>query len=192
MKNIFTASELKIAVFVLIATLAGFLGNFDSKNLNNDENKVAINKAVELDKEVKYSLKTISYEELLSLPRIGPKRAKDILLYRKNHGLTNVADLVKIKGIGKKTLAKLKPFFIENELPAKPLPKFISKEKINLNTAGINELTKIKGIGIKKAQTIVNYRILKGKFLTWDDVLKVKGIGPSLLMKIKKNAYIKE
>ncbi|GKR00126.1 ComEA family DNA-binding protein [Aeromonas hydrophila] len=53
--------------------------------------------------------------------------------------------------------------------------------KVNLNTASINELTALKGIGEKKAQAIVEYREKQGKFTTVDQLADVSGIGPATL-----------
>ncbi|EPC3544517.1 ComEA family DNA-binding protein [Aeromonas hydrophila] len=53
--------------------------------------------------------------------------------------------------------------------------------KVNLNTANINELTALKGIGEKKAQAIVDYREKQGKFTTVDQLTDVSGIGPATL-----------
>ncbi|CAJ1766897.1 putative protein [Aeromonas dhakensis] len=53
--------------------------------------------------------------------------------------------------------------------------------KVNLNTASINELTVLKGIGEKKAQAIVDYREKQGKFTTVDQLADVSGIGPATL-----------
>ncbi|MSP59057.1 MAG: helix-hairpin-helix domain-containing protein [Myxococcales bacterium] len=44
------------------------------------------------------------------LPGIGPAKAKQILEHRKAHPFRKVEDLTRVKGIGRKTLAKLKPY----------------------------------------------------------------------------------
>ncbi|MUG30501.1 ComEA family DNA-binding protein [Aeromonas salmonicida] len=53
--------------------------------------------------------------------------------------------------------------------------------KVNLNTASINELTALKGIGEKKAQAIVDFREKQGKFTTIEQLADVSGIGPATL-----------
>ena len=52
---------------------------------------------------------------------------------------------------------------------------------MNLNTASINELTALKGIGEKKAQAIVDFREKQGKFTTVEQLADVSGIGPATL-----------
>lgn len=54
------------------------------------------------------NINTADSETLQTLPGIGPQRAQDILDYREEHGLFTVKeDLLKISGIGEKTLDKL-------------------------------------------------------------------------------------
>lgn len=57
--------------------------------------------------------------------------------------------------------------------------------KININTASVKELEQLPGIGPSKASSIVEYREQFGKFKTLEDLLKVSGIGPSSLEKMK-------
>lgn len=48
--------------------------------------------------------------QLQSLNGIGPTKAEEIVKYRKSHGgFRTVDELVNVKGIGPKTLIKLKP-----------------------------------------------------------------------------------
>ncbi|MEE9150984.1 MAG: helix-hairpin-helix domain-containing protein [Thermoplasmata archaeon] len=53
----------------------------------------------------------------------------------------------------------------------------IGGEKINLNTATLEELTKLKRIGPVYAQRIIDYREKYGPFERIEDLMKVKGIG---------------
>ena len=57
------------------------------------------------------NINTASEKELQKLPRIGPAMAKRIVEYRNSHGKYKTIDeLLNVKGIGKKTLEKLKPY----------------------------------------------------------------------------------
>ena len=58
-------------------------------------------------------------------------------------------------------------------------------DKINVNTASNEQLAAIKGIGVKKAQAIIDYREEHGNFARLNDLIKVKGIGESTLKKIE-------
>ncbi|WP_046006646.1 ComEA family DNA-binding protein [Pseudoalteromonas rubra] len=56
---------------------------------------------------------------------------------------------------------------------------------INVNRASAEELTRLPGIGMKKAQAIVRYRQETGEFQDMDALLRVKGIGVNILAKLK-------
>ena len=61
-------------------------------------------------------LNTATAAELQRLPRIGPKLAARILAHREAHGpFRRVQDLVQVRGIGKKTLARLTPYLVVEE-----------------------------------------------------------------------------
>ena len=64
---------------------------------------------------------------------------------------------------------------------------------ININTADITTLAEnLKGIGIKKAKKIIDYREANGNFSTVDDIINVKGIGPKTLAKNRDNMIIED
>lgn len=56
---------------------------------------------------------------------------------------------------------------------------------VNINTATVDELTSLKGVGRAKAEAIVKYREQSGGFKSVDDLQAVKGIGPKLIEKNK-------
>ena len=56
---------------------------------------------------------------------------------------------------------------------------------ININNAGIGELSTLVGIGESKAQAIIKYREDNGKFTKIEDIMNVSGIGEKAFEKIK-------
>ncbi|WNO11728.1 ComEA family DNA-binding protein [Teredinibacter sp. KSP-S5-2] len=69
--------------------------------------------------------------------------------------------------------------------PKSSSPAEISIQKVSINKADAETLAaSLKGIGLKKAQAIVEWREANGKFTSIDQLTEVKGIGEST---IKKN-----
>src|SRR5207237_8224345 len=56
------------------------------------------------------NLNQASEESLELLPGIGPTKAHRIVEWRGKHPFRKIEDLVKVKGIGKKTFARLRPY----------------------------------------------------------------------------------
>lgn len=56
---------------------------------------------------------------------------------------------------------------------------------VNVNTATLDELTALPGIGEKRAQAIIDTRKQKGGFKSVDELTEVKGIGPANLEKLR-------
>lgn len=69
--------------------------------------------AADAKKEIPHdvNINTADKKLLTQLPGIGPVTADSILAYRKANGeFKSIDELTKVKGIGDKTLAKLKPY----------------------------------------------------------------------------------
>lgn len=57
------------------------------------------------------NINTAGFEEIESIPGIGPQKARDIINYRETHGaFQSIDDLLKINGIGEKTLQQIEPY----------------------------------------------------------------------------------
>ena len=123
-KNYFRAVTFLI-VMILLGTVfwgirrynpALFLGKPDLIAVPNEENTTQKPHQIKetIEKQPKPSLlniNTATEEELQTLPSIGPQMAKRIVLYRKeNSDFKSVDDLIGVKGIGEKTLEKIKPY----------------------------------------------------------------------------------
>lgn len=81
---------------------------------------------------------------------------------------------------GKESLSISTAFSKKNTINTMPVMR------TNINTADFNELIKIKGIGPKTAESIIEYRAINGPFFYVEDIQKVKGIGPRKFEDIKK------
>ncbi|MDA0987140.1 MAG: helix-hairpin-helix domain-containing protein [Bacteroidetes bacterium] len=75
------------------------------KTENHKTNKLVPHQKINLNKATK--------RQLMLLPGIGEVTAEKIIQFRDNEGIfKNIDDLLKVKGIGKKKLDKLKPYLV--------------------------------------------------------------------------------
>ncbi|MFN6991299.1 MAG: ComEA family DNA-binding protein [Fervidobacterium sp.] len=162
-------------------------------------------------------INTASIEDLQTLSGIGPSKAKAIVEYREKNRFTKPEDIMKVPGIGQKTYEKIKDRITVSK--TEKLQEEENKEsvvintqnkniqqnnqqenstitgkesgKININTASLEELQQLPGIGPTKAQAVVDYRIKNGGFKTIEEIKKVNGIGDKTFEKLKDLITIK-
>lgn len=65
-----------------------------------------------------------------------------------------------------------------------------SPQKVNINTAGLEELCTLPGIGESMAQKIIAYRTENGAFQSIEDIMKVSGIKGSRYEQLKERITV--
>jgi competence protein ComEA len=61
---------------------------------------------------------------------------------------------------------------------------------VNVNTAGVDELVRLPGIGEAKARAILDFRKERGAFKSVEQLREVKGIGDAALERIRPHVAI--
>lgn len=110
-------------------------------------------------------------------------RERNILLFVVVSYLVGNFLLLYQKFVGSSEESKIQKILVANKKAREKTSTEI--EKIDINTANLEDLVKLPGIGVHKAQNILETRKKLGGFKSYDDLLKVKGIGPKLLEGIK-------
>ncbi|NMD12445.1 MAG: ComEA family DNA-binding protein, partial [Candidatus Cloacimonetes bacterium] len=133
-----------------------------------------------------------SVTQLLDVRGIGPKTFARLLPSLVSFGdsalvnritAQNLADLNSPSSAA--VAANLTPGKPKRAPAAKAIPKGELTNIVNLNSAGLEELCTLPGIGEVKAAAIIAWRKQNGAFQSVDDLLKVSGIGPKTLAKIR-------
>jgi competence protein ComEA len=101
------------------------------------------------------------------------RQDKEIRFVKNNKVITNVITASNITTSVKTKRQKPETFVQQDD------------KKININTAGIRELTQLPYIGYVKANRIVEYRKKYGYFNTVEELIKVPGIGKKTLARIR-------
>lgn len=148
-------------------------------------------------------------EDLDRLPGIGPATARAIVAYREEHGgFETTEDLLDVPGIGPATLTKMKPRLdftqgvplglsrAPNASRTKPargsgpvgsgLPEGgVARGRVDLNRGSREALESLPGIGPALAGRILESRRTEGPFRTAEDLLRIRGIGPATLARLR-------
>lgn len=140
----------------------------------------------------KININTANLEELDQITGVGSAIAQRIVDYRQNVSLFYyVEDLKNVDGIGDVNFEKMRDEITVGDVVAptptpppaptptpspSPPPQEPETEKININTASIEELDQITGVGPAIAKNIIDYRTEHGPFQSIEEIKSVNGI----------------
>lgn len=153
-------------------------------------------------------------EELDRLPGIGPATARALVAHREEMGgFARPEDLLQVRGIGPATMVKIRPHLdlsggvpVELRSRRTDLGRGSGEERrsaggggltyasdstlrpgppVDLNRAVLEELESLPGIGPTLARRILESRRREGPFRKAEDLLRVKGIGPATLARLR-------
>ena len=175
---------------VILLILVGVGGLFSKKEESVEETEVVVTTVLAEKTEVSTTQETVIFVDIKGAVKnpgvyqmkVGD-RVKDAI--DAAGGLTEEADSQKVN-LAKRLedqMAIVVPKVGEEAetIPAGATSKEASKEgKVNINTATVEELKTLKGVGEKKAEAIIEYRKKNGSFKTKEDLMKVRGIGKKL------------
>lgn len=194
----------KIIVFLIIAIFAiilviknEFIGNkesdFELENFISNQNQ----ENLEENENTKVETETIKIHITgeINNPGIIELNAGDRVsdAIEKAGGATQNADLSKVNLAY--ILSDGEKIYIPNYNDEEDVKFTVSSEgknnKVNINTADLEVLQKLSGIGKSTAEAIIEYREKNGKFSSIDDIKNVSGIGESKFEKIKDDICVK-
>jgi comEA protein len=156
LRNIgFTKQDITIISFLLLCFIAGLIIKYSAWKPARDYNYLAS------DKEFEQSIKTaFSQADSRALGVEQSERLKKLNAI--SDSLSQSKDLLKLS------------------------PKEVAiNKKININSAPIDELSLLPGIGNRVAARIIEYRNSHNRFKSIDELMKVKGIGEKKFDKLK-------
>ena len=174
----------------ILLILVGVGGLFSKREESIEETEIVVTTVLAEKTEVSTTQETVIFVDIkgtVKNPGVyqmkAGDRVKDAL--EAAGGLTDEADSQKVN-LAKRLedqMVIVVPKVGEEaeEIPAGATSKEEAKEgKVNINTATVEELKTLKGVGEKKAEAIIEYRKKNGSFQTKEDLMKVRGIGKKL------------
>lgn len=137
--------------------------------------------------------------EIARIPRIGPRLAKAIVADREARGpFGGLEGLDRVTGVGPGLLAAVRDHVTFDAVAAPggggravaEVPPRASG-LVDLNSATVNDLDRLPGIGPARARAIVAYRETHGPFAATDDLGRVPGLPPSVVGRILPHVTVR-
>jgi competence protein ComEA len=122
--------------------------------------------------------------QLHSIAGVTDDVAQKIIALRDKHGgFRSAEELLDVQSVDQSVLANvLRSVYVPASIPASitpsapAMPPRASSDKVNINTATVDQLKSLNLIGEVLAQRIVEYRTRNGPFRKPEDIMNVRGI----------------
>ena len=203
-----TSLKMKIIIIAAAVIIIGTIGLYIHNITNDDENYQEIEGTSTNQNE---EIETENTQEKIMVHIIGEVKNQGVVVLESG---ARIVDAIDAAGgeTDEADLTKLNLAYILNDGEKIKVPKkgeeqqeYITStsgletseenktesQKININTANLEELTKLPGIGEATANKIISYRKETGKFKTIEDLKNVPGIGNSKFDNLKDMITIK-
>jgi competence protein ComEA len=155
----------------------------------------------------KIDLETATASELARLPRVGLRLAKTIIADREVRGpFGGPAGLDRVPGVGPGLLKVISPHVLfggrsagsdngaecsrPDTLPGACAGAAQPESLVSLNSATLEQLDALPGIGRAKAAAIVQYRSEHGPFTKAEELARVPGFGPGALRRLQQRITV--
>ncbi len=136
-----------------------------------------------------------SAAELSRLPRVGPGLARRIVADREARGpFGSLAGLDRVAGVGPGLLAAIAPHAAFSGIAPGPVgptdPVFPARALVDLNRAPVESLEALPFVGPYMAAQIVRDRARRGPFPSVDSLVRVPGVGPATVARIRDRVMV--
>ena len=123
-------------------------------------------------------LNAVAFKALTNIKGVDEKLARDIIAYR--HKLGGFLDDKQLYDVYGLSSAQAREILLNYTVKSKP-----EVDSYNVNTASASDLSTVPFITFKIAREIVDYRVLHEGINDLDELLKIEGITPYKLARIK-------
>jgi competence protein ComEA len=149
-----------------------------------DQRDSAMRQARPLHPSEQINLDRAPVAELIRLPKVGPRLAKIIIADREAHGpFGSLAGLDRVAGIGPGLLKIIAPHAAFSGAGPRLSD---AAAALNINSASIQDLDALPGVGPARAAAILQYRERHGPFTTVDDLARVPGFGSAAVSRLRE------
>lgn len=136
-----------------------------------------------------------NFEDLDKAPRVGPSMLEKFKAVGVDFGAAGAEAVAQVAA----SVAPSDTVTTPASAPARSTPASSPRPaaaplvggKVNINTAGIEELCTLKRVGPSLAQKIIDYRTAHGPFKTIEELDNVSGIGPALIEGIRDHVVLR-